>query len=760
MRNWHGNLSPFGRWHTAGALSAYAILGFEPPLVLDFDENFYRTGGTATDLVSAATHTRAGNATMVDSDGVLKWGPHNEVRQTNFASGWIAYSSSISASGVLTESGASGFQTVYQPGSSGVYTRTLKCHFTPINRDFAVLSIGPTAANWAAATFDLANGVVTKTQGSGSGTLVSSSILADGDGYMCEITVSGISASYYYIGASDTGTTAYGSYGLPTYLGNSLPAFSASTPHLYRSDLGGMVNNPVTGDSYVPTTSAAVYLPRVGHHIYNGSAWIDEGYFHESEARTNLIVDSLGLSTISSAGAGTVTTSATGAPLGSGAAVRRVQGAAANEGAIIPFTVASAGTYISYIYARSRTGLPQNVKVTNSGNTGPTIALPANGAWVMVVGNPVALGAGVRDMRILQVDSSIDIDVSLPQSEFASTPSSYIPTSGSTVTRAADTMTIPAVNMPWPGPAVIGPELVTNGTFDTDVDGWTLIGSGSLEWNASGAIDVTSTTNIVRASQSFTTVAGHYYKVSGELVVDPGNDYFQVGTAAGGGDLFGVLNSTAGLREGYFAAVGTTTYISIGTFTGQTATFDNISVREINPLAVSIQMEGTMTYADTDTGLSSGGGGGEVNFFLWRGGSDTYIQTGLNTLAYRTGEVVFAQRQSTSGLDGVITTGNYYSPDINVPFNISSRHGSTFINGAVDGTALTANLTPTALPDLSATNMQIGSVFMGTIKQFRVWADDLTDAGIAEATLPSLEPSLSLTFDGSETSFTVLDWSA
>lgn len=40
--------------------------------------------------------------------------------------------------------------------------------------------------------------------------------------------------------------------------------------HLYRSDLGGMVNNPYTGDSYVPTTSAAVYQPRIGHYKTDG----------------------------------------------------------------------------------------------------------------------------------------------------------------------------------------------------------------------------------------------------------------------------------------------------------------------------------------------------------------------------------------------------------------------------------------------------------------------------------------------------------
>ena len=38
--------------------------------------------------------------------------------------------------------------------------------------------------------------------------------------------------------------------------------------------------------------TAAINEPRVGHHIWNGSAWVDEGYLHESEARTNLILDS------------------------------------------------------------------------------------------------------------------------------------------------------------------------------------------------------------------------------------------------------------------------------------------------------------------------------------------------------------------------------------------------------------------------------------------------------------------------------------
>jgi hypothetical protein len=49
---------------------------------------------------------------------------------------------------------------------------------------------------------------------------------------------------------------------------------------------------------------------------------------------------------------------------------------------------------------------------------------------------------------------------------------------------------------------------------------------------------------------------------------------------------------------------------------------------------------------------------------------------------------------------------------------------------------------------------------MGTISEFRVWDKDITNAGLVEATNPSLEPSLSLTFEGVGTnSFVVNNWS-
>ena len=328
-----------------------------------------------------------------------------------------------------------------------------------------------------------------------------------------------------------------------------------------------------------------------------------------------------------------------------------------------------------------------------------------------------------------------DDNISQLQLEVGSTPSSYIPTLvSSTVTRAADTMTIPAVNMPWPSPVVIGLELVTNGTFDDGATGYVEVLNGTISY-ASATMFATATTNNTGVYQDVAVGAGSTCEVSWDQVSGTNLRIAIYDGASFSTNRYsnGVGNSDIGTKTAVVVSTTGTLRLYLHTSTGNTAEFDNISVREINPLAVSIQMEGTMTYADRDLSVGADPNSGEVQFIRWAGGTyNNYIIAALNTSSTKTGVVRFQQEDTNNIIDNV-ETADVYSPGINVPFNIASRHGSTFINGAVDGTALTANLTPTALPDLSATNMQIGYDFMGTIKLFRVWADDLTDAGIAEA---------------------------
>jgi hypothetical protein len=140
---------------------------------------------------------------------------------------------------------------------------------------------------------------------------------------------------------------------------------------------------------------------------------------------------------------------------------------------------------------------------------------------------------------------------------------------------------------------------------------------------------------------------------------------------------------------------------------------------------MSISMKGLMTYADE--GITN-----QEQFLRWRIDTNNRIETYLST-SVGTGFVGF-QQASAGVADNVNSSTTAYAPGINVPFNIASRHGATFVNGAVDGTALTANTTPTTLADLSATNLELGYTFNGFISEFRMWGTDIGDSGIAEVT--------------------------
>jgi hypothetical protein len=254
------------------------------------------------------------------------------------------------------------------------------------------------------------------------------------------------------------------------------------------------------------------------------------------------------------------------------------------------------------------------------------------------------------------------------------------------------------------------------------------------------------------AYQNLTTVAGKVYRITFDWKSGSGDVRARDGSISGT-SLAQAISSGAGSYSLSFVATSTTTVIAVSNnavTVGLTSVIDNISVREIKPLSVSIQMDGRMTYADE-------GSNAQDMFVYWVKDASNYIQIYTDTRAADTGQIRF--NQTAAGVADVIdSSGTAYSPGILVPYNIASRHGSTFINGAVDGTALTADLTPVALPDLSSTNLSLGYDYMGTINQFRVWSQDLGDTGIVEATEPSLEPSLSLTFDGSGSSFIVEDW--
>jgi len=120
---------------------------------------------------------------------------------------------------------------------------------------------------------------------------------------------------------------------------------------------------------------------------------------------------------------------------------------------------------------------------------------------------------------------------------------------------------------------VLGSELVTNGTFDTDTTGWTANGGATIAWS-SGEISVTRT---VAASdvayQTFTTVVGKTYKVT-----FGGSAPTNIRIANSTNFLTTVASSN--VSPFYFVATATTTYIGLQGNTTP-AKYDNISVREL-----------------------------------------------------------------------------------------------------------------------------------------------------------------------------------
>jgi len=562
-----------------------------------------------------------------------------------------------------------------------------------------------------------------------------------------------------------------------------------SHTRLYRSDLGGMVDNPDRGDSYVPTTSSAVYLPRRGHHIYNGYEWVNEGMLHESEARTNLVTHSV-LDTNWNLSVCTITENDAIAPDGTLTATKLTEGNTDAVHAINANISLPAGDYAISFYGKS---IASNKYLIVGGfglsaaGESPIFDLQ-NGLVYEPSNNTIYKSAEIEDVgngwyrgtvRVVSTSTSdlyfqiVQYTAAFGGQQYVGTgtdcfhlwgiqtentdgqPSSYIPTSGATVTRAAESLTIPAANLPWPTPEVIGSELVTNGTFDTDVSGW--VATACSITNNSGVMRITdSDGGIGYVSQTVTLEVGKAYEMSVDVVTDgiTGSMILNMGTSGGSGQMASTsLASGTGTISAVFVATQTTGYLNLrnaSALAGEFWEVDNISVKEINPLAVSIQMDGRMTWADLNISV-------DQTMFQWVSGSD-FMRSYMDTGGALTGRVVFQSR--ANGVDDFSASGvDDYSPGVFVPFNIASRHGSTFINGAVDGVALTANTTPTALPDLSTSDLDLGYDFMGTIQNFQIWDRDIGDQGLVDETAPSLEPSLFLTFDGTTGSYSVRDWS-
>jgi hypothetical protein len=129
-------------------------------------------------------------------------------------------------------------------------------------------------------------------------------------------------------------------------------------------------------------------------------------------------------------------------------------------------------------------------------------------------------------------------------------------------------------------------DLVTNGTFDTDVSGWTLTSAGSSQSVVSGKLRITigGGESNARSSQTITTVIGKVYVYSVDAFQETSsvNPQFKIGTTLGGSQILTIDCGPAdGTFTGTFVATTTTTYVTVqnnGGGDGAYVDFDNVSV--------------------------------------------------------------------------------------------------------------------------------------------------------------------------------------
>ena len=436
--------------------SEYTANGIHPVGVLDFARGFYsdvdgRTQ-TSSDIV---TYGIPGLATMLDSDGLRKWRAHNIATHSEDASSWVLSETTATTNTLVAPDGsntgdvlsqASGFSFADLRNSAtnatGTYTVSIYLKFQDIQW---IIIQSDNAGAFVRGWFDVQNGVVGTTTTNNGGTVVSHTIAAAENGwYICtlEFINGALSNQIKVFGTSGDGSTVrlagdYGVWGV----------------HLYRSDLGGMASVPVGqriagSETYVPTTSSAVYLPRENSYLYDAStsSWVNNGLFLESEARTQLLHTTDTLVTQSH----TVTA--------------------------VPHTLHFTGT--------------GTVTLSGASTAGPLVGTGAgNQNRVSLTFTPTAASLTL----------TVSGTVSDAQLEVGSTPSSYIPNIAASgiSTRAAETMVIEPANNPllvggsMPTAISIGMKGTMTGANSTFIN-WTADADNGLLVQ-SGASDLTFT---------------------------------------------------------------------------------------------------------------------------------------------------------------------------------------------------------------------------------------------------------------------------
>lgn len=149
--------------------------------------------------------------------------------------------------------------------------------------------------------------------------------------------------------------------------------------------------------------------------------------------------------------------------------------------------------------------------------------------------------------------------------------------------------------------------MVANGTFDTDLNGWIISGSGSAAWQSPGVMRVTPSGGDTLARRPVPLITGQTYRISVDVVATTG----QVQIVAGDNTAGGIFNDLVvnAFGPGTVTATFTSTFgasaaVGVLTTSAAVADYDNVSVTLA--MAGSTSLTFAASGALTGTGALSG----------------------------------------------------------------------------------------------------------------------------------------------------------
>jgi len=458
----------------------YSIGGASPELVAAFltaangttEGEYFRTSSSDTDF-SMFTFSRSGLATMFDSTGTLVWAPHNFAEDSQDISQWSAMRSGGNPFPVVTANAAEAPDGT-MTADLVVFNKTVDpSSFCRVGSSASplIVDVEYTLRFWA------------RTSDGTSKTAYLQPLSTDLGIEYPAITGDWQLFEYTFTATGTSSTVLFGLRG--TNSDDTLSVYFWGC-HVYRSDLGGMADNPDQPaglEKYVPTTSAAVYLPRRNAYYYD-SGWTKGGLQLESAAATNLITYSNlfdGTGEFSAvASYNTVVTNddatlnglsfsavevATGeTSCGIQTGTTDLPGVDTEQRVFSVFLEGGSGVdTLDLVIDAFTNNATEEVDlsagtITSADPQTDAAGIEHLGGNVYRVWLAVTMGADVAGrVRILSNVTQSPGDffrVAGAQWEEGSFPTSYIPTNVSTVTRAAETLSIAAADLPYSATAM------------------------------------------------------------------------------------------------------------------------------------------------------------------------------------------------------------------------------------------------------------------------------------------------------------------